>query len=46
MNLYQILNILERKMIVIANVFPKLQTVKKLIRTLSKEHRFRTGIGS
>ena len=33
-------------MIVIANVFPKLQTVKKLVRTLSKELRFRTGFDS
>ena len=27
---------------VIANVFPKLQTVKKLVRTLAKKHSFRT----
>ena len=33
-------------MIVIANVFPQLQNVKKLARTLSKEQRFRTGFGS
>ena len=42
-NLHEILNILEKKMIVIANVFPQLQNVKKLARTLSKEQRFRTG---
>ena len=45
-NLDQILNILKENMIVIANVFPKLQAVKKLVRTLSKEHRFRTVFGS
>ena len=45
-NLHEILNILEKKMIVIANVFPQLQNVKKLARTLSKEQRFRTGFGS
>ena len=35
-NLHQILNILKKKMIVIANVFPKLQTVKILIRRFLK----------
>ena len=44
--LYQILNILKEKMIVIANVFPKLQTLKIFVRKLSQEHRFRTGFGS
>ena len=39
--LHQILNILKEKMIVIANVFPKLQTVKILSRPLSKKRRFR-----
>ena len=33
-------------MIVIANVFPKLQTVKIFVRKLSQEHRFRTRFGS
>ena len=33
-------------MIVIANVFPKLQTLKIFFRILSQEHRFRTGFGS
>ena len=33
-------------MIVIANVFPKLQTLKIFVRKLSQEHRFRTGFGS
>ena len=31
---------------VIANGFPKLQTVKISVRKLSKEHRFRTGFES
>ena len=34
-NLHQFLNIFKKKMIVIANVFPKLQTVKDLVRTIS-----------
>ena len=33
-------------MIVIANVFLKLQTVKTLLRTLSKKRRFRTRFDS
>ena len=41
-NLHQILNILKKRMIVIANVFPKLRTVKILLRQLSKKRRFRT----
>ena len=45
-NLNQILNILKKKMIVIANVFPILQTAKTLVRTLSKERCFETGFGS
>ena len=40
-NLHKILNILKEKMIVIANVFPKLEIVKKFVRTLSKKRRFR-----
>ena len=36
----------EKKEIVIANLFPKLQSVKIFIRKRSKEHRFRTGFGS
>ena len=43
LNLHQILNILKEKMIVIANVFPKLQTVKIFVRKLYQEHIFRTG---
>ena len=41
-NLCQILNILKKRMIVVANVFPKLETVKILLRPLSKKRRFRT----
>ena len=41
-NLHQILNILNRKVIIIANVFSKLQTVKILVKPLSKKLRFRT----
>ena len=33
-------------MIVIANLFPKLQTVKILVRPLSKKRRFRTRFDS
>ena len=44
--LHQILNILKEKMIVIANVFPKLQTVTSFVRKLSQEHHFRRGFGS
>ena len=40
--LNQILNVLKEKTIVIANVFPKLETVKIFVRNLSQEHRFRT----
>ena len=36
----------ERKDCVIVNVFPKLQTVKKLVRTLSKKRHFRTHFDS
>ena len=44
--IYQILNILKENMMVIANVLPKLQTVKGFVRKLSQGHRFRTGFGS
>ena len=40
-NLYQIFNILKENMILIANVFPKLQTVKILLRPLFKRRSFR-----
>ena len=42
LNLHQILNILKQTVIIIANVFEKLQTVKNLLRALSKKRRFRT----
>ena len=45
-NLDQILNILKRRMIVITNVFPKLQTAKILFRPLSKKRYFRTRFNS
>ena len=45
-NLHQILNIFKEKNIVIANVFPKLQTVKELVRPLSKKRRFKTSFDS
>ena len=41
-NVHQILNILKKKMIVIATLFRKLQTVADLVRPLLKKHRFRT----
>ena len=41
-NLHKIFNILNQKKIVIANVFSKLQTVKDLVRPLSKKRCFRT----
>ena len=44
--LNQILNVLKEKTIVIANVFPKLETVKIFVRNLSQEHRFRTRFDS
>ena len=39
-NLHQILDILKKKMILIANVFPKLQTVKKFVTQLCKKGIF------
>ena len=41
-NLHHILNILKKRMIVIGNAFPKLQSVKILVRPHSKKRRFRT----
>ena len=41
-NVQQSLNMLEKNMLVIANVFLKLQTVKILIRPLSERRCFRT----
>ena len=45
-NLYQFLNILEKMMIIIGRLFRKLQTVRDLVRPLSKKHRFRTPLDS
>ena len=45
-NLHQILNILKKKIIVIANVFQKLQTVRNLLIPLSEKSRFRTHFDS
>ena len=45
-NLHQILNISKEKMIVIANVFSKLQTFKDIVRRLSRKSRFRTPFNS
>ena len=41
-HLHQMLNILKKRMILIANIFPKLQTVKILLRPLSKKRCYRT----
>ena len=43
-NLHQILSILKKGMIVLANVFPKSQILKIFVRPLSKHRRFRTRI--
>ena len=45
-NLHQILNIFEKKMFLIANVFPKLQNVKSLLKPLSRKRCFRTSYTS
>ena len=45
-NLQQILNILKEKMIAIANLFPKLQTVKNMVRRLYSKRRFKTRFDS
>ena len=45
-NLYQILNFLKYKMIVIHNVFRILQTAKDLVRPLSKKRCLRTSFNS
>ena len=43
--LHQICNTLKEKIIVIANVFPNLQTVKIFVRKLCQERGLRTGFG-
>ena len=45
-NLQQILNILNRKDVVIGNVFPNLKAVKILVTKLSKKRRFRKDFDS
>ena len=45
-NLHQILKVFKEKIIVIADVFSKLQTVKNLVRTLSKRRRLRARFDS
>ena len=45
-NLLQTLNILEKRMTVIANVFPRLHIFKDLVRPLSKINHFRTSLNS
>ena len=45
-NFQQILNIFKEKKVVIANVFPKLQNVKDLVRPHSKMCYFRTSFDS
>ena len=45
-NLHHILNVLKENMIVITNVFPKLQTAKNLLRPFSKKPCFRTRLDS
>ena len=45
-NLDQILNIFKQKIMVVANVFPKLKTGKNLLGPFSKKRRFRTRFDS
>ena len=45
-NLHQILNVWKKKMIVIANLFLELQTVKDIVRSLSNKRCFRTPLDS
>ena len=45
-NLHQISNILQKKKIVIANVFPKLATVQGLVTPLTIQRRLRTSLDS
>ena len=46
LNLHQILNILKKEMMIIANLFPKLQSVKNFVTPLWKKRRFRTPLES
>ena len=45
-NLHQILNILKKNKIVIANVFPKLTTVQGLVTPLTIQRRLKTSFDS
>ena len=45
-NLHQIWNTFEKKMIVTANEFPKLQICKEFVKPMSWKHRFRTSFDS
>ena len=45
-NLHHILNIFKNKKIVIANVFPKLATVRSLVTPLTIQHRLKTSFDS
>ena len=45
-NLNQVLSILKEKMMVLANVFPKLETVKNFVTPLRKKHSFGTRLDS
>ena len=46
LNLHQTLSILKEKIMVIANVFPKLQSVKNFVTPLCKKCRFGTHLDS
>ena len=45
-NLHQMFNILKKNIILIATLFRRLQTVKNLVRPLSKNNRSRTPFDS
>ena len=45
-DLHQLSSIFKKQMIVRANVFPKLNTVKDLVKPLSRKHHFRTSFDS
>ena len=45
-NLHENVNIFKKTIVVIANVFPRLKTVKDLVKPLSKNHHFRRSFGS
>ena len=45
-NLHHILNILKKEMMIMANVFPKLQTVKNFVTPLCKKRHFGTRLHS